>query len=92
MIIEGSGEQFKNRHCERSEAIQFFGCAGLPRRCAPRNDGKGSIRMIAFIIIAIIIVVVLGLLLKLVGIVIGVVIAVALVGFAMKKFGNKQIK
>jgi peptide/nickel transport system substrate-binding protein len=35
-----------NRHCERSEAIQYFGegrgkKTGLLRRCAPRNDGEG---------------------------------------------------
>ena len=35
-----------SRHCERSEAIQDGACtstaAGLPRRCAPRNDGRWS--------------------------------------------------
>jgi len=29
------------RHCERSEAIQTgVAACGLPRRCAPRNDGE----------------------------------------------------
>ena len=49
--------------------------------------------MIGFIIVAILIIVVLGMMLKAVGIVIGVVIAIALVGYAMKKFGgDKRIK
>src|SRR5665647_1640452 len=29
----------EHRHCERSEAIHDPGLHGLPRRCAPRNDG-----------------------------------------------------
>ena len=39
------GELTSHRHCERSEAIHTFICAGetdLLRRFAPRNDGAGS--------------------------------------------------
>jgi len=34
------------RHCERSEAVQCFGSwqiSGLPRRCAPRDDGRSGL-------------------------------------------------
>ena len=42
MITGGSGDGLWDRHCEQSEAIQFFAFAGLLRRFAPRNDGQGQ--------------------------------------------------